>query len=96
MENTVLANKLNKIAVVVSIAVIGLVVAMREIPRLDLGIDFSFLPAVYSITNALAAVCLLFGLYYIRQKRLAEHKRMVTTALIFDFRCSDVIDHIHQ
>jgi putative membrane protein len=85
MENTVLANKLNKIAVVVSIIVIGLVVAMRKIPRLDLGIDFSYLPAVYSTTNALAAVCLLFGLYYIRQKRVAEHKQMVTTALILSF-----------
>ncbi len=85
MENTLLASKLNKIAIVVSIAVIGLVVAMRKIPRLDLGIDFSFLPAVYSITNALAAVCLVFGLYYIRQKRIAEHKKMVTTALILSF-----------
>lgn len=85
MENTVLAKKLNKIAVVVSVAVIGLVVAMRKIPRMDLGIDFSFLPAVYSITNALAAVCLLFGLYYIRQKRVTEHKRMVTTALTLSF-----------
>ena len=85
MENTVLAKKLNKIAVVVSVAVIGLVVAMRKIPRMDLGIDFSFLPAVYSITTALAAVCLLFGLYYIRQKRVTEHKRMVTTALTLSF-----------
>ena len=83
--NTLLADKLNKIAVIVSIAVVGLVAVMRKIPRLDLGIDFSFLPAIYSATNALVAVCLLFGLYYIRQKRVAEHKRMVTSALILSF-----------
>ena len=85
IENTLLANKLNKIAVVVSIAVVGLVAVMRKIPRLDLGIDFSFLPAIYSATNALAAVCLLFGLYFIRQKRVTEHKRMVTSALVLSF-----------
>ena len=85
MENIVLAKKLSKIASVVSVAVIGLVAVMRQIPRLDFGIDFSGLPAIYSATNALAAVCLLFGLNFIRQKRVAEHKRMVTLALILSF-----------
>jgi putative membrane protein len=85
MENIVLAKKLNKIAVVVSVLVVGLVAVMRQIPRLDLGIDFSFLPAIYSFTNALAAVFLLLGLYFIRQKKVAQHKKMVTTALILSF-----------
>jgi putative membrane protein len=65
MENIVLAKKLNKIAVVVSVLVVGLV--------------------VYSFTSALAAVFLLLGLYFIRQKKVAQHKKMVTTALILSF-----------
>jgi putative membrane protein len=80
MENLKLAKKLNTYAVVVSAAVLILVASMRKI-HIDLGIDFSFLPAIYSITNALAAVFLLRALLFIKQKRIAEHKQMVTIAL---------------
>lgn len=85
MDNIILANKLNKLAIVVSVAVVGLVAVMRRIPRLETGIDFSFLPIIYSTTNALAAVCLLLGLYFIRQKKVEQHRKMVTTALILSF-----------
>ena len=81
MENIALAKKLNMYATVVSAAVLILVAGMRQIPRLDLGIDFSFLPAIYSATNALAAVFLVRALLFIKQKRIAEHKRMMTIAL---------------
>jgi putative membrane protein len=80
MENIKLAEKLNKYAIVVSAAVLILVASMRKI-HFDLGIDFSFLPAIYSITNALAAVFLIRALMFIKQKRIAEHKQMIITAL---------------
>ena len=80
MENLKLAKKLNTYAVVVSAAVLILVASMRKI-HIDLGIDFSILPAIYSITNALAAVFLVRALLFIKQKRIQEHKQMVTTAL---------------
>ena len=80
MENIKLADKLNKYAVIVSAAVLILVASMRKI-HIDLGIDFSFLPAIYSVTNALVAVFLIRGLMFIRQKRIAEHKQMITIAL---------------
>jgi putative membrane protein len=80
MENLKLADKLNKYAVIVSAAVLILVASMRKI-HIDLGIDFSFLPAIYSVTNALVAVFLIRGLMFIRQKRIAEHKQMITIAL---------------
>jgi putative membrane protein len=80
MENLKLAKKLNNYAVIVSAAVLILVASMRKI-HIDLGIDFSFLPAIYSTTNALAAVFLLRALLFIKQKRIAEHKQMVTIAL---------------
>jgi putative membrane protein len=85
MENIALAKKLNVWATVVSIVVLVLVAGMRKIPRLDLGIDFSFLPAVYSCTNLLAAGFLLIGLYFIKQKNISQHRRMVTMALIASF-----------
>jgi putative membrane protein len=81
MENTDLAKKLNLYATIASVAVLGLVAGMRQIPRLDLGIDFSFLPAVYSTMNALAAVCLVRSLLLIRQKRVKEHQQMNILAL---------------
>lgn len=80
-----LEKKLNIVATIVSVAVLGLVASMRKIPRLDFGIDFSFLPAIYSITNLLAAVFLLASLNFIRQKKIAQHKRMNILALSMSF-----------
>jgi putative membrane protein len=85
MENTILAKKLNLWATVVSIVVLALVAGMRKIPRLDLGIDFSFLPAIYSMTNLLAAGFLIAGLYFIRKKDIANHRKMITLALTASF-----------
>ena len=81
MENSVLAKKLNVYATIVSVVVLLLVATMRQIPRLDLGIDFSFLPAVYSFTNLLAAIFLILALNFIRQKRVEQHRKMIYVAL---------------
>jgi putative membrane protein len=81
MENTALAKKLNFYATIVSVVVLLLVATMRQIPRLDLGIDFSFLPAVYSFMNLLAAVFLILALNYIRQKKVEQHQKMIFVAL---------------
>ena len=96
MENLQLAKKLNTYAVIVSAAVLILVASMRQIPRLDLGIDFSFLPAIYSVTNALVAAFLIRALLFIKQKRIAEHKKMITTALFLSaaFLLMYVLYHI--
>ena len=85
MENTILTKRLNLAATIVSIVVLLLVAGMRQIPRLDLGIDFSFLPAIYSVMNTCAAVFLLLGLYFIRQKKIVQHQQMMTTALTMSF-----------
>ena len=81
MENSVLAKKLNVYATIVSVVVLLLVATMRQIPRLDLGIDFSFLPAVYSFTNLLAAVFLILAFNFIRQKKIEQHRKMIYVAL---------------
>lgn len=85
MENTALAKKLNIYATIVSVVVLLLVATMRQIPRLDLGIDFSFLPAVYSFMNLLAAVFLILALNFIRQKKVEQHRKMMFIALSMSF-----------
>jgi putative membrane protein len=84
MENIALAKKLNVWATIVSIAVIALVVVMRSV-KIDLGIDFSFLPAIYSTMNAVAAIFLIVALYFIRQKNIVMHRRMIFIALTSSF-----------
>ena len=56
--NLVLAKQLNTAAWVASAAVLLLVGGMRQI-KIDVPIDFSFLPPFHATLNALAAVALL-------------------------------------
>ncbi len=84
--NIVLEQKLNKIAWVITGAVLLLVVLMRRI-KIDTPIDFSFLPAIYSTLNAITAVVLLAGLYFIKKKQMENHRKAmslsVLTSLLF-------------
>ena len=79
-ENLPLAKKLNKGATVVSVIVVLLVVMMRKI-KLDVGIDFTFLPPFYSTLNALVAFVLILALSAIKKKNIAAHRRYMTIAL---------------
>jgi putative membrane protein len=84
--NAALEKKLNKIAWVITAAVLLLVVMMRKI-KIETSIDFSFLPAVYSSLNAVTAVILMAGLYLIKQKKVELHRKAmslsVLTSLLF-------------
>ena len=75
-ENKALEKKMNIASVVVSIVVIALVVLMRGENKPDWGIDFSFLPPVYSTLNALCAVALAAALYFIKQKNIEAHRKV--------------------
>jgi len=79
--NTLLARKLNYWAVAVSIVVLALVVLMRSY-KITTDIDFSFLPAVYSMINVLVAATLLYALYAIKQKQIETHKKAMSTAVV--------------
>lgn len=79
-QNLPLAKKLNKGATIISIVVVLLVVLMRKI-KLNLGIDFSFLPPFYSGLNALVAVVLILALMAVKKKNIAAHRRYMTIAL---------------
>ena len=79
--NLALEKRLNVLAYVVSAAVLLLVGMMRRVEKLDLGVDFSFLPPVHSSLNALAAVFLVAALYYIRRGQVERHRRAIYAAL---------------
>ena len=72
-ENLPLAKKLNIAATIISVIVLFIVGFMRQV-KLDSGIDFTFLPPVYSTMNALCAVALGFAFYYIKKKNITVHR----------------------
>lgn len=78
-ENLPLAKKLNIAATIISIIVLFIVGFMRQV-KLDSGIDFTFLPPVYSFLNALCAVALGFAFYYIKKKNVQAHRYAVYVA----------------
>lgn len=92
--NKALEKKLNILAVVVSIAVLALVVLMRQY-KIETNLDFSFLPPIHSALNALAAVALMFALYFIKNKNVQAHRNSIYAALIFSalFLLSYVVYH---
>lgn len=90
-----LEKRLNRVAYALSAVVLLLVGLMRRI-RLDLGIDFSFLPPVHSALNALAAVFLVIAYYHIRRGAIEQHRRAIYAALACSalFLLSYVLYHI--
>lgn len=76
-----LEKRLNTISYIVSAAVLLLVGLMRRV-KIDLGIDFSFLPPIHASLNALCAVILLVALYYIKNKQVENHRRAIYAAMV--------------
>jgi len=82
--NIDLEKKLNKIAWVITGAVLLLVVLMRKI-KIDTPVDFTFLPAVYSTLNAITAVILLAGFYFIKNKQVENHRKAMSLSVLTSF-----------
>ena len=81
--NLALARRLNVVAWILTVAVLGLVAAMRKIELpLPEGVDLSFLPAVHASLNSLVAVFLIIGLVMIKRKNVVAHKRAISAAMI--------------
>lgn len=81
-QNLQLAKRLNVWAWIVTVAVLFLVGLMRQVKiSLPSGWDFSFLPPFHATLNALTAVVLLFALYFIKQKNVQMHRRMIYIAM---------------
>lgn len=76
-----LEKKLNLLAYVVSGVVLLLVGLMRRV-KIDLGIDFHFLPPIHASLNALTAVILILALYFIKNKQVENHRKAIYAAMI--------------
>lgn len=72
----------DRFAYAISVVVIFLVIFMRQEDKPDFGIDFSFLPPLYSALNALTALLLLVALYQIKKKNIQLHKRFMMAAML--------------
>ncbi len=75
-----LEKRLNAAAFVISTAVLFLVGLMRRV-KIDLGVDFSFLPPIHATLNALTAVILVLALYFIKNKNMVAHRNAIYAAL---------------
>jgi len=84
VRNDKLAKKLNLAAYIISAVVIMLVGLMRRV-KLDVGVDFSFLPAYNAMFNTVVAVCLLAALVFIKRKNIKAHRASMFLAMTFSF-----------
>lgn len=79
--NIALEKKLNRVAYAVSFVVLLLVGIMRRV-KIDLGIDFGFLPPIHASLNALAALILIAALYFIKNKNVDAHRKAIYAAMV--------------
>ncbi len=81
--NLALAAKLKVAIWVITSAVLILVVLMRQVKiALPEGVDFGFLPPVYSAINALAACLLIVALIMIKRGNVAGHRLAINAAMV--------------
>ncbi|MFZ1751672.1 MAG: DUF420 domain-containing protein [Saprospiraceae bacterium] len=78
----ILAKKLTLVSIIISIVVLTLVGVMRRV-KIDLGLDFSFLPPVNAVLNTLVACCLMAALYFVKQKDILNHRKAIFGAMTF-------------
>lgn len=85
-EKQELLKKMKLAVWVISAAVLGLVVLMREvkIPLPD-GMSLTFLPPFHAFLNSLAAFSLVMALIYIKKKNVVVHQRWIYSAMICSF-----------
>lgn len=75
-----LEKRMNVVAYVVSFLVLILVGLMRRV-KIDLGMDFGFLPPFHASLNALTAIILIVAYVFIRQKKVEAHRRAIYAAM---------------
>ncbi|WP_411846187.1 DUF420 domain-containing protein [Roseibacillus persicicus] len=83
-SNDELARKMMKVVWVLSVVVLGLVVAMRRIKLpLPEGVDLTFLPAVNAGLNTGVALLLVGGLVAVLKGRITLHRILMSVAVLF-------------
>lgn len=73
---------LNNLNWVISLVVFALVILMHRY-KINMSVDFSFLPLVYSILNLLTAGILFFAYRAIRfEKSIGKHRKLMISAIV--------------
>jgi putative membrane protein len=81
-ENAALETKLNRLAWIITGAVLLLVGLMRRVKiPLPEGVSFDFLPPFHASVNALTAVVLLAAYYFIRRGQIEAHRKAIYVAM---------------
>lgn len=81
--NLSLARRLNVVVGILTVIVLGLVGAMRQIKfELPEGISTDWLPGVYSTINVGVAIALIIALVFIKQRNVVAHRVSINTALV--------------
>ena len=84
MEKQALVKKLDRIAWIVTVAVLLIVVALRYVEPMaieNLPFDIHILPAFHAVLNTLTALSLMAAIYFIKQKNIKLHRNMIFVAM---------------
>jgi len=75
--------RMNIVAIVLSIAVpLAIAVLMNpRMPKISLPFDPYILPPFYATINAVTAAVLILAVYFIKQRKIALHQRMIFLAM---------------
>ncbi len=79
--NLQLEKRLNVVAYILTVVVLVLVGLMRRV-KIELGMDFGFLPSVIATLNTITAIFLLVSLYFIKNGQIERHRQANYAALI--------------
>lgn len=97
-ENIILGKKLDKWAIVISVVVLLVVIVLHNMPQIGVDVfpfNIHILPALHAVLNILAAVSLLGALWFVKQKNIVMHQRMIYTAMALSalFLLSYIVYH---
>lgn len=86
---------INRVILGISIVIPIVVTVLFYMPALKLNIDTSFLPAFHAILNSGVAICLMFGLMAIKQRKQSVHRNFMLAAFSLSalFLASYVLYH---
>lgn len=83
--NPPLLKTLDRVAYVLSVVVIGLVIAMRPAQRFHVDFDTSWMPGFHAIVNTIGAIFLVLALLFIKKKNISMHRNMILGAMVCSF-----------
>jgi len=97
LQPPVQEQKANRIINVLSIAIpvaVAVLLGIRQ--KVDLGSWTTYLPHINAVINSATSLLLVMGLYFIRQKNVAAHRRTMLTAFTLGslFLVSYVLYHL--